>query len=104
MKIEFDDNDPEFYLAIEEMAEELSSLDTADKAEADRQVKDLLQGVFSGCELGEGSVFALTNSGKTVLEMFLESLAPELSKGARECTERLILQAKKQAQDRRQCY
>ena len=101
MKIEFDVYDPAFYAGLEMLMDGLGQVETADIKEADRQVKELLQGVFPGCELGEGSVFALTNSGKTVLEMFVESLAPELSMGARECTESLIRQAKKQAQDRR---
>ena len=103
-KVEFDLDNPAFYLELEELISALEAVDTENSKEADRQVKTLLQETFPGCELGEGSVFTLTNSGKTVLEMFVESLAPELSMGARECTESLIRQAKKQAQDRRQCY
>ena len=103
MKIEFDTNDPAFYAGLEELMEELSLVETADIEEADRQIKELLLSVFPGAAFA-GSVFALTNTGKTALEVFLERLAPSLSAGARECTENLIRQAKKQAADRRKCY
>jgi hypothetical protein len=103
-KMEFDLENPAFYLALEELAEALGAVDSADSQEADRQVKTLLQEAFPGQNFGEGSLFSLTQSGKTALEAFLEELAPTLSAGAVKCSEQLVLQAKKQAQERRKCY
>ncbi len=101
MKIIVDLSDPAFYAGLEELMEELGAVESDNPQEADRKVKALLLETFPGCDFGEGSVFALTESGETALEDFLEGLAPKLSAGAEKCVDELVQRAKAQAEARR---
>ena len=90
MTVEFDPKDGSLYLLLEA----LTQVEAEDPAEAEREVRALLQEAFPGCDFGEIPLFAVTAGGVTVLEEVLDALAPALAAGAQRYVTDLIEEAK----------
>lgn len=90
MTVEFDPKDGSLYLLLEA----LTQVEAEDPAEAEREVRALLQEAFPGCDFGGIPLFALTAGGVTVLEEVLDALAPALAAGAQRYVTDLIEEAK----------
>jgi len=73
---------------------------------ADRELKGLLSWVFPGNDFGEifdgVNLLAVTQSGKTVMENFLDALTPILCQGAESCAEGYAKTAMDKAAARRE--
>ncbi len=112
----FNPADPNLYArfqalgeSLPEIAEMLELQETEDilslMATADGELKKRLNEVFPGNDfealLSGVNLLAVTQSGKTVLENFLDALAPILCQGAEMCAESYAQEAVKKAGARR---
>lgn len=90
--LRFNPADPALFLRLEQIEARVKALPQDDPVKLDMAVKQLLgEALGPGNDLhsalGGVSLFALTKSGKTVLEAFLEGLLPILQEGAEQCAE-----------------
>ena len=99
-KLTFSPSDPNVYARFQEMGEKLPQLEEMLQQHqegdtlslmtlADRELKKRLSWVFPGNDFEEIfsgiHLLAVTKSGKTVLENFLDALTPILCQGAEQC-------------------
>lgn len=115
-KLCFNPADPNLYARFQEAEEKLDQMGKALAEEtedvlcmmqrADKELKALLSWVFPGNDfekiLGGIHLLAVTKSGKTVLENFLEALSPVLCEGAESFAQGLAREADAAAASRRQ--
>lgn len=88
----FNPSDPALYSRFLEAAEALQTVSPKDITEADAAVRAQLQRVFPDGDLEKifpGSLLAMCENGKLLVENFLEALEPILVAGARRYAERL---------------
>ena len=91
-KLQFNPTDPALFLRLERLQQQVEELPKNDPVTLDRQLKELLSAALGPgndlhAALGGVSLFALTKSGKTVLESLLSGLLPVLQEGAEQCAE-----------------
>ncbi len=90
--LRFNPADPALFLRLEQLQARVEALPRTDLNRLDRDMKKLLgEALGPGNDLhsalGGVSLFALTKSGKTVLENLLHALMPVLREGAEQCAE-----------------
>lgn len=112
----FNPSDPNLYARFQEAEEKLSQMgehisgETGDVLnlmhQTDKELKKLLSWVFPGNDfdklLAGINLLAVTKTGKTVLENFLDALAPILTEGAEHFAQGLANSAESQACSRRE--
>lgn len=90
--LRFNPTDPAVFLRLEQLQDQVSRLTQTEPVALDVAIKKLLgEALGPGNDvdraLGGVSLFALTKSGKTVLENLLDALGPILREGAEQCAE-----------------
>lgn len=90
--LQFNPADPNLFLRLEQLNQRVAELPVEDPVQLDRDVKKLIDETLGRGNdlhqaLGGVSLFALTKSGKTVLEALIEGLLPILQEGAEQCAE-----------------
>ena len=90
--LRFNPTDPALFLRLERLEQEVAAQPQTTPEELDMALKKLLgetlgPGNDLHSALGGVSLFAVTGTGKTVLEALLEALLPILREGAERCAE-----------------
>lgn len=118
--LRFHPGDPNVYRRFAEAAEKIRKLEDSlmcreeDRAgvtqilwDADKELKKILRWVF-GPEndfdeiLGGVNLLAVAENGNLVITNLLEALAPVLTEGAKRCVRAQVMQARQQAESRRE--
>ncbi len=90
--LRFNPTDPALFLRLEQLQTRVEKLNEENPEKLDKALKKLLSEALGPgndlhSALGGVSLFALTKSGKTVLENLLTALGPVLREGAEQCAE-----------------